>query len=166
MGWGGSHLWEPLLVHVVHHHDFVVVGGGGAAGTAGKEAPCLCADSPNPERCFPRAEGSWSCTKTPSLSGASAPETPRAGPHGGGAAATILVRDALGAAEVFGQKVQLVHRGLVGELMKALLGGAGGLGESGESEPELEQPSTRPWPGAPFCDPSASEFEASLGYTE
>ena len=32
------HLWEPLLVDMVHHHDLVVVGGGRAPGAAEREA--------------------------------------------------------------------------------------------------------------------------------
>ena len=56
------------------------------------------------------------------------PEAPRARPHCRGAAAAILVCDALGAAEVFGEEMELIHGGLVGQLVQTLLGGAGRLG--------------------------------------
>ena len=47
------------------------------------------------------------------------PEAPGARPHEGGVA-SVLVRDALGA-EVFGEEVQLVRRGLEGQLVQLLL---------------------------------------------
>lgn len=61
--------------------------------------------------------------------GLSPPEAPGARPHSGGAAPPILIRDALGAAKVLGQEVQLVQGGLVGQLVQALLRRAGGLRE-------------------------------------
>lgn len=45
----------------------------------------------------------------------------------GGAAAPVVVCDALGAAEVLGQEVELVHGGLGGQLVQPLLRRAGGL---------------------------------------
>ena len=79
------------------------------------------------------------------------PEAPRARPHRRGAAATILIRDALGAAEVFGEEVELVHGGLVGQLVQALLGGAGRLGGGAGpgSEPPRFPHSSGPWSGTP-----------------
>lgn len=51
-----------------------------------------------------------------------------------GAAATVVVRDALGAAKVFGQEVQLVHGGLERQLVQPLLGRAGRLQTQMEEE--------------------------------
>lgn len=45
--------------------------------------------------------------------------------------AAVVVGDALGAAEVLGQEVELVHGGLEGQLMQSLLRGAGGLWREG-----------------------------------
>lgn len=83
------------------------------------------------------------------------PEAPRARPHGRRAAAAILVCDALGAAEMFGEEMELVHGGLVGQLVQTLLGGAGRLGGgagpgSGHHGPPTRSPhSSGPWPGTP-----------------
>ncbi|TRY95726.1 hypothetical protein DNTS_022126 [Danionella cerebrum] len=108
-GWtggdGGGYLGEALPVNVVHHEDLVVVAGVRAAGAEHKHREC-------------------SCTVPP--------EAPGAGPGvRREAAASVVVSDALravgvgvgalGAAEVFGEKLQLVHRGLGHQLMEALL---------------------------------------------
>lgn len=55
------------------------------------------------------------------------PEAPGARADVRGAAATVVVRDALRAAKVFGQEVQLVHRWLERQLVQPLLGRAGRL---------------------------------------
>lgn len=44
------------------------------------------------------------------------------------AAASVIIRDALCAAKVLGQEVQLVHGRLEGQLVQTLLGRAGRLG--------------------------------------
>lgn len=48
------------------------------------------------------------------------PETARAGSHGRGPPPSVVPGDALGA-EVLGEEVQLVRRGLKGQLVKLLL---------------------------------------------
>lgn len=53
------------------------------------------------------------------------------------AAAPVVVGDALGAAKVLGQEVQLIHGGLEGQLVQPLLRRAGGL--EGEEEREKEE---------------------------
>lgn len=48
--------------------------------------------------------------------------------------AAVIVGDALGAAEVLGQEVELVHGGLEGQLMQSFLRRARGLWREGWSE--------------------------------
>lgn len=55
------------------------------------------------------------------------PKAPGARANVRGAAATVVVRDALRAAEVFRQEVQLVHGWLERQLVQPLLGRAGRL---------------------------------------
>lgn len=50
--------------------------------------------------------------------------------------AAIIVSDALGAAEVLGQEVELVHGGLEGQLMQSFLRRARGLWMEGRMEGE------------------------------
>lgn len=52
------------------------------------------------------------------------PEAPGARAHVRRSSAAVVVRDALCAAEVLGQEVQLVHGWLEGQLVQPLLGGA------------------------------------------
>lgn len=62
------------------------------------------------------------------------PEAPGPRANVRGAAAAVVVRDALGAAKVFGQEVQLVHGGLERQLVQPLLGRAGRLQTQKEEE--------------------------------
>lgn len=68
------------------------------------------------------------------------PEAAGARPKVGGAVAAVVVGDALGAAEVLGQEVELVHGGLEGQLMQSLLRRARGLwGEGWKAKRKHEQ---------------------------
>lgn len=93
-------------------------------------------------------------TASVELEGAGPPEAPRTGPHGGRATTAILICDALCAAEVFGEEVQFVHCRLVGQLVQALLGGAGRLGGGAGpgSEPPRSPHSSGPWAGTSGTD--------------
>lgn len=53
--------------------------------------------------------------------------------------AAVVVGDALGAAEVLGQEVELVHGGLEGQLMQSFLRGAGGLWREGRGSVVQQQ---------------------------
>lgn len=74
------------------------------------------------------------------------PETPGARAHVRRSPATVVVRDALRAAKVLGQEVQLVHGWLEGQLVQAFLGGAWRLQRHSETEDTRlngEQPSVK-----------------------
>lgn len=124
-------------------------------------AACLrnCLPHPGASRLFARTrvsqQGASSRTASVEVGGAHGPpEAPRTGPHGGRATTAILVRDALRAAEVFGEEVEFVHCRLVGQLVQALLGGAGRLGGGAGpgSEPPRSPHSSGPWAGTSGTD--------------
>lgn len=110
-----SNLREPLLINMVHHNNLIVVAGRRTPGAIERQTRRKSKEEEDV-----RSSGKHNSRRQ------SVPETARARPNIR-RPPSIIIGDALCAAEMFGQKVQLVQRGLKGQLMQPLLRRAGRL---------------------------------------